>query len=202
MYISKSIIDGLKILGFDKESIKSVSREKSLEEIFLSTLFLNYVLVLVIFILTTMTGGASINGRALNMPVIYGILMMYPFTYNLLIYLTYGLFGLMAEMLNKKSHIKPLLSVGFHTAITYSVVFYIIAIIATSNLMASLFLSILFIIWFIFTMFLSISVIYKFSLPQTLIIVFLPLLLISIIILILLFIYPNLIRSICGYLFI
>ena len=46
MYLSKSLIDGLKILGFDKQTIKTISKEKSLEEIFLSTLFLNYLIFL------------------------------------------------------------------------------------------------------------------------------------------------------------
>jgi len=174
MYINKSIIDGLKILGFDKETIKKVSREKSLEEIFLSTLFMNYIIVLVVFIITTLSGGITIQNREINQPVFFGLLMVYPFVFNLVVYAIYGFFGFIAELLNNRSHIKPLVSVGFHTAIVYTILVYIIGLLSTFDLAYGLFLLGIFFIYFLFTMFLSIKVIYQFSTPQTLIIILLP----------------------------
>lgn len=179
MYLSKSILDGLKILGFDKEAIKSVSREKSLEEIFLSTLFLNYVIVLVVFILANLSGGITIVGRDLNMPVFFGLLMVYPFIYNVIIYSIYGLFGLFAELINSTKKVKPLLSVGFHTAIVYTILIYVIALFATYNINLGIFLFTFFVIYFLLSMFLSLSIVYNYSHAQTLIVLFLPLLIIS-----------------------
>jgi len=201
MYLTRSITEGLKILGFDKETIKSVSKERSLEEIFLSTLFLNYLIILIVFTITTISGPISISGRELNKEVLFGLLMVYPFAYNIVVYCTYGFFGLVAEMLKKKNITKPLISVGFHTAITYSIIFYIIALLSTFNLNYGLFLYFLFIIWFILTMFLSISVIYKYSFPQTLIIVFIPFLLFGTLFLILIILYPEIIRTILSFIF-
>ncbi len=194
-------MEGLRILGFDKETIKKVSKERSLEEIFLSTLFLNYLIILVVFIIATISGGVYINGRELNQEILFGLLMIYPFTYNIIIYSIYGFFGLIAEMLNSKNSVKPLISVGFHTAITYSIVFYVIALLSTISLSYGLFLYLLFIIWFILTMFLSISTLYKYSLPQTLIIIFVPFLIIGTILLILIMVYPEILRNIIGFIF-
>ncbi|MDA3855967.1 MAG: hypothetical protein PF569_06900 [Candidatus Woesearchaeota archaeon] len=179
MYLSKSILDGLKILGFDKETIKTVSREKSLEEIFLSTLFLNYVIVLVVFILVKLSEGITIMGRDLNPPVFFGLLMVYPFIYNVVIYGIYGLFGLFAELINPSKKVKPLLSVGFHTAIVYTILIYIIGLVTTYSVNLGMFLLSFFVIYFLLSMFLSLSIIYNYSHAQTLIVLFLPLLLIS-----------------------
>lgn len=183
MYISQSIIDGLKILGFDKETIGKVSREKSLEEIFLSTLFMNYLIVLVVFICTTLTGGVSFGGRDINQPVFFGLLMIYPFVYNLIIYVIYGFFGVVAELLNNKKHVKPLISVGFHTAIVYSILFYVIGLLGTFDPAYGLFLFAVFCIYFLFTMFLAISEIYNFSGAQTLIIIIIPIMLVFLVLL-------------------
>jgi len=202
MYLLNSIIDGLKILGFDKETIKKVSREKSLEEIFLSTLFLNYIIVLVIFLITSILGGLKINGRFINLPVFYGILLVYPFTYNLFVYFLYGFFGLMAEMLNKKKVIKPLISVGFHTAIVYSIIIYLISLFGSFNLVYGSFLLGLFILYFLYTMFLSISIIYNFSFGQSLMVLLIPLLLISIFLVFILLVYPNFLKDLVLMLFI
>lgn len=196
MYLANSIVDGLKILGFDKETIKKVSREKSLEEIFLSTLFLNYIIVLVIFMIGSFMGGIKIEGRALNLPVVFGLLMIYPFTYNLIVYAIYGLFGLVAEMLDKKKHIKPLIAVGFHTAIAYTIVIYVIGLLSTFDITYGIFILLLFILYFLYTMFLSISTIYKFSFGQTLIVLFVPFLLIGTVLLLMTMIYPDLIKLI------
>jgi hypothetical protein len=185
MYLTQSIIEGLKILGFDKETIRKVSREKSLEEIFLSTLFMNYLIVLIVFLLTLGMGGITIEGRELNMPVFFGLLMIYPFAYNVIVYALYGLFGLIAELLNKHNKVKPLLSVGFHTAIAYSILIYIIAILSTYDPVYSMFLLALFIIYFLLTMFLAITTIYNFSGAQAIIVLLVPLLIISIILFIL-----------------
>lgn len=181
MYLSQSIIDGLKILGFDKETIKKVAREKSLEEIFLSTLFLNYLIVLIVFLLTLGMGGITIEGRELNMPVFFGLLMIYPFAYNVIIYVLYGLFGIVAELLNNHKKVKPLVSVGFHTAIVYSILIYIIGILATYDPLYSLFLLGIFIIYFLLTMFLAITTIYNFSGAQTIIVLLIPLFVIAVI---------------------
>lgn len=201
MYLTKSIIEGLKILSFDKETIKRVSREKTLEEIFLSTLFLNYIIVLVVFLIGSFIGNISINGRELNMPVIFGILMIYPFTYNLIVYVTYGLFGLIAEMLDKRKSIKPLISVGFHTAIVYSIIVYVIALMSTFNLTYGFFILGLFMLYFLYTMFLSISTIYGYSFGQTLIVLFVPFLILGSILMVTLVMYPQILRMILGYLF-
>lgn len=179
MYLSKSILDGLKILGFDKETIKTVSREKNLEEIFLSTLFLNYVIVLVVFILVNLSNGITIMNRDLNPPVFFGLLMVYPFVYNVIIYAIYGLFGLVAELLNSNKKVRPLLSVGFHTGIVYTILIYVIALLSTYNLNLGLFLFAFFVLYFLLSMFLSLSIIYNYSHAQTLIVLFIPLLLIS-----------------------
>ena len=179
MYVGKSILEGLKILGFDHETIKSVAREKNLEEIFLSTLFLNYIIVLVVFFASLLVGGISIEGKRLNELFFYGVLMVYPFLFNVLMFALYGFFGLMAEMLDKRKHVKPLLSVGFHTGIVYALIFYLIGIMSTIDLRYGVFLIAVFMLYFLYAMFLAISTVYNFSLPQTLIVLFTPFLLIS-----------------------
>lgn len=200
MYIYKSIIDGLKILGFDRETIKRVSKEKSIEEIFLSTLFLNYIVILIIFVLATIIGKVPIGGRELNLPVFFGILMIYPFTFNLIVYGTYGIFGFVAEMINNKKHIKPLITVGFHTAIVYSLILYIIALLSVFNLQYATLLFTTFLFYFIYTMFVTISSIYNFSLEHSLIVVFLPFIILGTFILIFAMLFPEISRNILIFL--
>ena len=195
MYITKSIIDGLKIIGFETQTIKKLAREKSLEEIFLSNLFLNYLIVLVIYILGLIQGTFTIEGREINMPILFGFLMVYPFLFNLGVYLIYGLFGFVAEMIDPKSHIKPLLSVGFHSSIVYTIILYIIGLIATFNTIYALFLLIIFSLLFIIVMFRVLGVVYNFSLHQVLIVLFIPFLLIGILILILNIIFPSILSN-------
>lgn len=200
MYIGKSVVEGLAILGFDKEVIKKVSREKSLEEIFLSTLFLNYLIVLVVYLVGIFIGGYTVNGRELNMPVFFGLLMIYPFAFNIIVYVIYGLFGLMAEMLDNKNRIKPLISVGFHTAIVYTILFYIIGMLSTFNTGYGSLMIGLFLLYFIYTMFLAISTIYNFSLGQTLIIVFTPFLIVGIALLLVLLLFPGILTEVLTFL--
>lgn len=200
MYLTQSIIDGLKILGFDKETIKRVAREKSLEEIFLSTLFMNYLIVLVVFLISIMLGSITIGGREINQPVFFGLLMVYPFVFNLWVYFVYGFFGLFAELLNSHKHVKPLISVGFHTGIAYTILIYIIALISSFDPSYGLFLLGVFIVYFLIVMFVSISEIYGFSVPQTLIIVFLPFILFLLLILVLMLFFD--LRSIIGFFFV
>ncbi len=188
MYLVKSIIDGLKILGFDKETILMVSKEKSLEEIFLSTLFMNYLIVLIAFVIGVIagdinTGVLTIRGLDFNMPVIFGLMMIYPFLYNVGVYFLYALFGLIAEMLNTTKKVKPLISAGFHTAIVYTILVYVIVLISLFNPSYGLFLSGIFAIYFLLAMFLSISTIYGYSAAQTLIVLIIPLLIIGTILL-------------------
>jgi hypothetical protein len=183
MYLGDSIIEGLKILGFDKETIKKVSKEKSLEEIFLSTLFLNYLIVLVVFLVSLGIGGIQIQGRDLNMPVFFGLLMVYPFAFNVIVYLVYGLFGVVAELLNSHKKVKPLISVGFHSAIVYTLLFYVIGLLSTYDLMYGLFLLGVFGVYFLLTMFLSVTTIYKFSTPQAMMVLLIPLLVIFVLLL-------------------
>ena len=121
MYTIKSLVEGLGILGFDKDVIRKVAREKNLEEIFLSNLSINYFLVMITFFVSLAIGGFRIEGRELNMPVFFGLLMVYPFIFNTVVYILYGFFGLMAELLDKRKTVKPLLSVGYHTAVVYSI---------------------------------------------------------------------------------
>lgn len=183
MYLAHSLIEGLKILGFDKETIKKTSKEKSLEEIFLSTLFMNYMIILVVYLIALAIGGYSLEGKEINTPVLFGFLMIYPFAYNLVVYGIYGLFGLMAEMINKKSKVKPLIAVGFHTAIVYTLLIYIIMLISTFFFEYAIFLLWAFFAYFIYSMFVSIHTIYEYSLGQTLMVIMLPLLLLSLLLL-------------------
>ncbi len=197
-YILHSLMEGLRILGFDKETIKTVSKEKNLEEIFLSTLFLNYLLVLFVYLIGIVIGGYSIMGRELNMTVFFGLLMVYPFAYNLIVYLTYGFFGLVAEMLNNKNHIKPLISVGFHTAIVYSILFFVIAALTTIDVSYGGFLLGVFALYFLYTMFLSISTIYDYSLGQVLMTLFIPFLIIFAVLMVVIVVYPDFIKDLLA----
>jgi len=200
MYILKSLSEGLRILGFDKPTIKTVSREKDLEEIFLSTLFLNYLIVLIVYLFGILIGGYSINGRELNMEVFFGLLMIYPFIYNLIIYIIYGFFGATAELMNSKKHIKPLISVGFHTGIVYSILILIICTIASSiGFELGLILLGIFALYFLYTMFISISTIYKFSLGQTLTVLMIPFLVLGILLTIIGAINPNFLTDIIVF---
>ena len=202
MYISKSIIEGLKILGFDKKTIKKTAREKSVEEIFLSTLFLNYIIVLVAFIIGILKGGYSISGRAIEPTVLYAILMIYPFLFNIVIYLVYAFFGIFAELVNPKKHIQPLLSVGFHTGIVFTLIVYIIALIATLDITFALFLFVAFILYFLYTLFVVMHTIYGFSLEQSLIAIILPFLLAGFFLFVTFSVYPSLANKTISFLFI
>lgn len=191
MYLTKSLMDGLKILGFDKDTIKSVSRERSLEEIFLSTLFLNYIIVLIVYTISVSFGGVYFEGKPLNMSVVYGLLMVYPFVFNLCVYLLYGFFGIMAEMLDKRKKIEPLMSVGFHTAIVYTIVFYIIALSAIWSMKFALLMIAAFLVFFIYVMFNTIITIYKYSFGQALIVLFVPFVIIGLLLLGVFLAFPN-----------
>ncbi len=191
MYVTKSLINGLKILGFDKETIKEVSKEKKLEEIFISTLFLNYVIVMVIYLMSLGTKGVFIDGKQLDNAVLFGLLMVYPFLFNLIVYMTYGFFGLMAELLDNRKHVKPILEVGFHTAIVYTIIIYIIGIFAMFDTRYALFLLTGFLLFFIYTMFLTISTIYGFSLGKTLIVLLIPFLIIFMAMLVIFVVFPQ-----------
>jgi len=185
MYIGKSLMNGLKILGFDKEAISDVAREKSLEEIFLSTLFFNYMIVLIVFFVSLVFGGVTINGRDLNENVFFGLLMIYPFVYNLIVYGVYALFGGVSELLQKAKTVKPLISVGFHVGIVYAIVLAVVGFAFAIDVMYGLFLFVVFLIYFLLTMFLAISTLYKYSFNQTLIILFIPILIFVVIVLLL-----------------
>ncbi len=202
MYISKSLLEGLRILGFDKETIKQVSKEKHLEEIFLATLFLNYLIIMVMYLLGFFIGSYRLDGRLLNMELVYAFLMIYPFIFNVLVYGIYGFFGLFAEMLNRKNHVKPLISVGFHTGIVYTIVLYIFSLFAFFDLGLALFLFAIYFVYFIYIMFLSISTIYNFSFGQTLIVLFIPLMIIAMILFIIGIIFPDLLNLFFSTLFI
>lgn len=202
MYISKSIIEGLKILGFDKQTIKKTAKEKSVEEIFLSTLFLNYIIVLVAFIVGVIKGGYSIGGRAIEPSVLYALLMIYPFMFNIIVYCLYGFFGIFAELVNPKKHIQPLLAVGFHTAIVFTIIIYIIALFMTFSISFSLFLLTMFVLYFLYTLFIVMHTIYGFSMEESLIAIILPFLLIGFFAFVLFSVYPSLAENILGKLFI
>jgi len=201
MYLVRSLLEGVKILGFDKETIKKTSKERSLEEIFLSTLFLNYIIVLVVYLIGISLGNYSISGREINSNILFGLLMIYPFAFNLAVYGIYGFFGLIAELLNKKNSIKPLLAVGFHTAIVYSIIIYIISLFSIYNLNFGIFTLSFFGVYFIYTMFLSVSTIYNYSMEQTLIVVFLPILFLSFIVLITFMLFPSISHFLINLLF-
>ena len=173
----------LKILAFDKQVIQRVSKEKSLEDIFLSTLFVNYMVVLVCFLVTVAMGGQLyIEDKMLNMPVTLGFMLMYPFAFNVVVYAIYSFFGLMAELVNTKKHIRPLLSTGFHTAVTYALILYGIAIITTASVAIGAFVFAAFAFYFLITMFYVISTVYKYSFAQSLMVLLIPLLLLGVLI--------------------
>ena len=192
MYLGHSLYEGIKILALDKKTIKDTAREKNLEEIFLSTLFLNYIIVVILYIISLLNNGFTIEGRALNPSIFYGLLMIYPFFFNLVVYLVYGLFGGVAELLEKKAHIKPLLSVGFHTAIVYTVLFYFIFLAFTFNVIYGLVLISGFLLYFIYAMFVVLKTVYSFSGNQTVIVLLVPFLIIGLIALIISSLFPNL----------
>ncbi|MFW5704771.1 MAG: hypothetical protein ACOCXG_02915 [Nanoarchaeota archaeon] len=198
MYICNSMLEGLKILGFDKKAIREASTEKKLEDIFLSNIFVNYFIVMIVYLAGLLSGGFSLGGRELNMPIIYALLMIYPLAFNLVVYGVYGFFGLFAEMLDKKKTIKPLLSVGFHASIVYTILFAVIGAFALINPSYGLFLGIAFDIYFIFAMFKIISVVYGFSHNKTVMVVMVPLLFIAIIALLVALIFPEFLNSIIS----
>jgi hypothetical protein len=144
-----------------------------------------------------MVGGYSIGERDLNMEVFFGLLMVYPFIFNLAVYLIYGFFGITAELLNTKKHVRPLISVGFHTAIVYSIVLLIISalsIVLGFELGAILFG--VFFTYFLYTMFLSISTIYNYSFGQSLTVLMIPFLVFGIILTIIGAINPMFVENI------
>jgi hypothetical protein len=202
LYLTESIINGLRILGFDKNTIKKVAREKSLEEIFISNLFLNYLIVLIIFTTSLFIGGFKIDGRELNQVIFFALLMIYPFTFNLFVYFIYALFGYMAESLDKKCHTKKLINVGFHTAIVYAFIFYIIILISYFSLKFASFLILAFMIYFMYVMFISISVLYNFSLHKVLIVILVPFLIISLLLLFLQLFFPTFLKDLFFKLFV
>ena len=203
MYIIHSIIDGLKILAFDKQVIQRVSKEKSLEDIFLSTLFVNYIVVLVCFLVAVVMGGQLfVENKMLNMPVFMGFLLMYPFAFNVAVYAVYAFFGLMSELINSKNHVRPLLSVGFHTAIAYTLILYGIAIVTTASIQVGAFIFGAFVFYFLVTMFYVISVVYKYSFAQSLMVLLIPLLLFGIALMISSAFLPGVIDSAFSIMFI
>ena len=203
MYIVHAIIDGLKILGFDRRVIQRVSKEKSLEDIFLSTLFVNYMVVLVCFLVTIAMGGQLyLEDRMLNMPVTLGFMLMYPFAFNVAVYLVYSFFGLMAELIDTKKHIRPLLSTGFHTAITYALILYGIAILITADIAIGLFVLSAFVFYFLITMFYVISVVYKYSFAQALMVLLIPLLLLGIVVMATSTFIPSILDTVLSILFV
>ena len=202
MYIIHALIDGLKILSFDKQVIRRVSKEKSLEDIFLSTLFVNYMVVLVCFLVIVAMGGQLyLEDRMLNMPVLMGLLLMYPFAFNIVVYAIYSLFGLMAELVNTKNHVRPLLSTGFHSAIAYAPILYGIAVITTASITFGLVLLGLFIAYFLVIMFYIISTIYKYSFAQSMMVLLIPLLIAGIALTILSVFVPQISESIIRAVF-
>ena len=202
MYIVHALIDGLKVLSFDKQVIRRVSKEKSLEDIFLSTLFVNYMVVLVCFLVIVAMGGQLyLEDRMLNMPVLMGLLLMYPFAFNIVVYGVYSLFGLMAELVNTKNHVRPLLSTGFHSAIAYAPILYGIAVITTASVTLGLILLAVFSIYFLLIMFYIISVVYKYSFAQSMMVLLIPLLIAGIALIFLSVFMPQISQNIMMYLF-
>lgn len=185
MHIRESIIEGIKILGFNSKIIKRVGREKDLEEIFLSTIFFNYLLMLILFFINLALGGFKIAGRELNQTVVFAFMMIYPFIYNLKLYIYFGILGYASELLEKSKTIKPLISVGFHIGVVYTLIFVILGIIFFINPNLGIILYVLAIIHFLIISFVAVSKIYKFSFNQTLIVIFIPILIWFLIVLVL-----------------
>ena len=184
--------DGAKILDFDRGTILKVSRRKKLEESFLSTLFLNFCIVLILFFAILILGGnISYMGKKFNIPVLFGLMLIYPFIFNIIVYLIYSLFGFVAEALDTKNHIKSLLSVGFHAAFVYAILVAFVGVFMLWNKTLGSFLFWLLLIYFLVVILVSISTIYNFSLPKTLMCLFIPFLILGVLFLALWMISPS-----------
>ena len=203
MKLCHSLYEGLKILGFDKETIKRTGREKHLEDIFLSTLFLNYMLILALYLIIIIIGGDIIyQGRVLNLPVLFGLMLAYPFIFNVITYLIYFIFAATAEVLDKRKTIKPILCIGFHTAFAYGVLAFLVIFLSYFNIISAKFVLLVFFFYFLYSMFVNISTIYEFSLEKTLLCLFLPFFFFGLLILCFGLLFPNLITDIFLNLFI
>ncbi len=179
MEIYKSLRLGLDILKFKKSAILKASRDKDLEEIFLETLFFNYILVLVTFIVSLFAGGFRIGGNAINQMVFFSLLMLYPFAFNVIIYFLYSIYGYVAELIYKQQKVKELVGVGFHIGIVYAFLIYILFFLTLLNPQLGVYLFAAFFVYFIYSLFIVIKLLYKFTGEQTLLVLFLSLLIIS-----------------------
>lgn len=180
MQLYKTLKEGVDVLKCKSTSIRQISRDKDLEEVFLVNLFLNYIIVLVFFFFMIGSGVKNVFG-GINDQSLFALLLIYPFIYNLVIYLIFGLFGILAEFLNRKKKVKPMLSVGYHVGVVYAVLVYIIALIGVINPVYSFYLSIILFIYFLYMMLVSMKSVYKLSGNETAITILLFLFILSLI---------------------
>lgn len=163
MYISQMLKTGYKILTFDKETIKHNSNPKFLEDCFFSNLLFNYLLVLIFFLFYLSTNSYSIGLVEVNRYILLSVLLVYPFIYNLVIYIFYSIFGLLAEFIKSKNKVKSFMTIGYYTGVFYSIIFYILALLVNYNYPMAVFISIFVFIYFIISIFIFLKEIYKLS---------------------------------------
>ena len=199
--IFRQISSGLRLLDFKEDAINKFKKEKSLEDIFLSNLFVNYFLCLITFTLFLIFGEFSFNQEAINTAIFLAFLLIYPFLYNILVYIVYGIFGFTAEVLEPKKHIKPLISIGYHISIIYSLFFFIIASIFLISPLLGKILLVIYFIYFFIHLFITISKVYNFSLPKTLIVVLAPLLTLSLFFLLISIFFPQILVALIIFLY-
>ncbi len=200
-YLINSIRDSFEILKLNKRVLNRVTSERSLEEIYLSNLFLNYLFALIVFSIFVFVGDIKINGRELNSVVFLGLLLIYPFFFNTFVYVLYLLFGLSAEIINRKKHIEPLIHIGFHSSLIYSIFMFIIFFLAVIKGFFGLFILDLVIIYFLYSMFFIIKETYDFSNQKTLISLLIPIFTIGVILSIFVLFNPLIFDNMIIFLF-
>ena len=200
MSFRATFCDGAKILDFHKKTIKKVSKEKKLEDSFLNNLLLNFCVVLILFLTILSFNTNSAANQKLNLYILFGVLLIYPFIFNTIVYLWYSLFGFVAEMLGAKDEVKSLLSVGFHSTFIYAIFISIIGTIMFWNSGLGKILFWIIILHFLCVTFASIKEIYKFSNQKTLMCIFVPFILLGVIFLALWLIFPSQIQTIFSLL--
>ena len=186
-----SLKEGIKILELNKMTINLLKYQKKLEDIFLENLIVNYFLCMVLFFIFLGFGDYRVGNTIINSSFFLGFLLLYPFLYNLFIYIVYLIFGISAEFIDNKKNIRPLMTIGYHTSIIYSFIFFFLALAFVYNKIVGLILLLIYLSYFLINMFCVISEVYHFSLHKTLIVLFVPILCISILFLFIAIFFPQ-----------
>ena len=202
MYLTKSLKDGIEILLFNKKAIKRLSKEQSFEEIYLSNLFINYALVMLIYFIIVLGNGLAIGGREINKDVFLGLLLLYPLLYNTIIYVIYIFYGIFSEIIEKKNLFNKFLVLGFHKAYIFNFLFFVNLIIFFLNVSIGKFIFSIILSYFFILIFYIISCFYRFSFAKVLQVFLIPIFALFLIFLFLSLIFPNIFIDILRFLFI